>query len=111
MPLGWECLRANWGGPSVVGWNRLRSMRLPERYHPFLPYLPAVAAFILVLPVMGFTYLWDDYSFLTNAFFYQLHDWASGSTSREQQFGLLRADGTKKPAYQVVQAALQNYRG
>ena len=44
-------------------------------------------------------------------FIYQLHDWASGSTVREQQFGLLRADGTKKPAYQVVQAALQNYRG
>ncbi len=43
-----------------------------ERYLPFLP--PAVAV-ILTLPVLGFTYLWDDYNFLTNAMFYQIHDW------------------------------------
>jgi len=30
---------------------------------------------ILSIPVVGFTYLWDDYNFLTNAVFYQLHDW------------------------------------
>jgi hypothetical protein len=44
-------------------------------------------------------------------FVYQLHDWATNSTDREQQFGLLREDGTEKPSYPVVQAALQNYRG
>jgi hypothetical protein len=44
-------------------------------------------------------------------FVYQLHDWATGSTSREQQFGLLRKDGTQKPAYRIVQEAVQNYRG
>ncbi len=44
-------------------------------------------------------------------FLYQLHDWATDSTNREQQFGLLREDGTEKPAYSIVQAALQNYRG
>ena len=38
-----------------------------------LPFLPAVLAILLCLPVLGFTYLWDDYSFLTNALFYQLH--------------------------------------
>jgi hypothetical protein len=31
---------------------------------------------ILAIPTLGFTYLWDDYFFLTNAVFYQLHDWA-----------------------------------
>src|SRR5437667_5408312 len=41
----------------------------------YLPYSPAVVAAIFAIPVMGFTYLWDDYNFLTNAVFYQLHDW------------------------------------
>ena len=31
---------------------------------------------ILAIPALGFTYIWDDYYFLTNAVFYQLHDWA-----------------------------------
>jgi hypothetical protein len=43
--------------------------------HRYLPFLPAAVAVILSLPVLGFTYLWDDYSFLTNAMFYRLHDW------------------------------------
>src|SRR5256886_13459812 len=30
---------------------------------------------IFAIPAVGFTYLWDDYNFLTNAVFYQLHDW------------------------------------
>lgn len=42
---------------------------------------------------------------------YQLHDWATGSSSREQQFGLLREDGTPKEAYAVARAAMQQYRG
>ena len=44
-------------------------------------------------------------------FIYQLHDWSTDSASREEQFGLLREDGTEKPSYRIVQAALQNYRG
>src|SRR5436853_4494730 len=50
-------------------------MRLPERYQRYLPYFPAAIAGFLVIPVLGFTYIWDDYGFLTNAIFYQLHDW------------------------------------
>jgi hypothetical protein len=41
----------------------------------YVPFLPAAIAVILCLPVLSFTYLWDDYNFLTNAMFYQLHDW------------------------------------
>ena len=41
----------------------------------YLPYSPAVVAAIFAIPAVGFTYLWDDYNFLTNAVFYQLHDW------------------------------------
>jgi hypothetical protein len=42
---------------------------------------------------------------------YQLHDWSTDSSSREQQFGLLRQDGTPKPAYAIARAAMQQYRG
>jgi hypothetical protein len=42
---------------------------------------------------------------------YQLHDWSSGSSSREEQFGLLQEDGTPKAAYAVAQAAMQQFRG
>src|SRR5438046_9784429 len=45
----------------------------------YLPYMPAAVAAILAIPVVGFTYLWDDYNFLTNAVFYQLHDWFPAS--------------------------------
>ncbi|HEX6688178.1 MAG TPA: hypothetical protein VF085_05880 [Solirubrobacterales bacterium] len=42
---------------------------------------------------------------------YQLQDRGTDSSDRELQFGLLREDGTEKPAYSVVQAAIQQYRG
>jgi hypothetical protein len=42
---------------------------------------------------------------------FQLHDWATNSTDREKQFGILRQDGTPKPAYPIVSAAMQQYRG
>jgi hypothetical protein len=42
--------------------------------------------------------------------FYQLHDWASQSADMQDQFGLLRANGTPKPAYPIVRAAIQQYR-
>ncbi len=43
--------------------------------------------------------------------FFQLHDWATESTEREGQFGILRQDGTPKPAYPIVQAAMAKYNG
>ena len=42
---------------------------------------------------------------------YQLHDWSTNSSSREEQFGLLQEDGAAKPAYSVARAAMQQYRG
>ncbi len=42
---------------------------------------------------------------------YQLIDRGAGSDERELQFGLLRQSGAPKPAYAVVQAAMQIYRG
>ena len=42
---------------------------------------------------------------------YQLIDRGTGSSERELEFGLLREDGTEKPSYPIVQAAVQNYRG
>jgi hypothetical protein len=42
---------------------------------------------------------------------YQLHDWSTNSSSREEQFGLLQEDGTPKPAYSVAQAAMRQFRG
>jgi hypothetical protein len=43
--------------------------------------------------------------------FFQLHDWATNSPNREEQFGLLRQDGTPKPAYSTIHNAMQQYRG
>lgn len=43
--------------------------------------------------------------------FFQLHDWATESTEREEQFGILRQNGTPKPAYPIVQAAMAQYNG
>jgi Glycosyl hydrolase catalytic core len=42
--------------------------------------------------------------------FFQLRDRGTNSGNRELQFGLLREDGSPKPAYQVVQAAVQASR-
>jgi hypothetical protein len=36
--------------------------------------IPAALAVVLCIPVLDFTYTWDDYNFLTNAIFYQLLD-------------------------------------
>jgi hypothetical protein len=41
---------------------------------------------------------------------FQLIDRGTDSTDRELQFGLLRQDGTPKPAYAIVHAAMQQYR-
>jgi hypothetical protein len=43
--------------------------------------------------------------------FFQLHDWATNSDEREEQFGILRANGTPKPAYPIVQSAMREYAG
>jgi hypothetical protein len=43
--------------------------------------------------------------------FFQLHDWATNSDEREEQFGILRQDGTPKPAYPIVKAAMATYSG
>ncbi|HEX3360030.1 MAG TPA: Ig-like domain-containing protein [Solirubrobacterales bacterium] len=43
--------------------------------------------------------------------FFQLHDWATNSDEREKQFGILRANGTPKPAYPIVQSAMRKYAG
>jgi hypothetical protein len=42
---------------------------------------------------------------------YQLRDRGTDSGSRELQFGLLREDGSEKPAYPIVQSAMQQYHG
>jgi hypothetical protein len=42
--------------------------------------------------------------------FFQLRDRGTDSGDRELQFGLLREDGSPKPSYQVVQAAVQASR-
>jgi len=42
---------------------------------------------------------------------YQLRDWSTDSSSREQEFGLLGEHGAPKPAYAVARAAMQQYRG
>jgi hypothetical protein len=41
---------------------------------------------------------------------FQLIDRGTNSGDRELQFGLLREDGTPKPAYEIVRAAMQLYR-
>ena len=38
-------------------------------------------------------------------------DRGTESTDREEQFGLLREDDTPKPAYSILRAAMQQYRG
>jgi hypothetical protein len=43
--------------------------------------------------------------------FFQLRDRGTESPDREVQFGLLRQDGTPKPAYPIVREAMQRYRG
>jgi hypothetical protein len=42
---------------------------------------------------------------------FQLHDRGTDSGDRERQFGLIRQDGSDKPSYGIVQAAMQQYRG
>jgi hypothetical protein len=42
---------------------------------------------------------------------FQLCDRGTDSSDRERQFGLLREDGTPKPSYGIVRAAMQQYRG
>jgi hypothetical protein len=42
---------------------------------------------------------------------FQLRDRGTGSGDREEQFGLLREDGSPKPAYSLLQSAMQRYRG
>jgi hypothetical protein len=42
---------------------------------------------------------------------YQLRDRGTSSGERELQFGLVRQDGSPKPAFSVVRAAAQQYRG
>lgn len=55
-------------------------MLLPQQYRKYLPYFPAIVAAALTVPVLRFPYMWDDYNFLTNAVFYQLHDWVPDPT-------------------------------
>jgi Glycosyl hydrolase catalytic core len=42
---------------------------------------------------------------------FQLRDRGTSQSDRERQFGLLRQDGSAKPAYGVVQGAMAAYRG
>jgi hypothetical protein len=42
---------------------------------------------------------------------YQLRDHGTENGDREEQFGLLREDGSPKPAYSVVRDAIQRYDG
>ena len=42
---------------------------------------------------------------------FQLRDHGTSSGDREEQFGLLRENGTAKPAYSIVRSAMQRYRG
>lgn len=42
---------------------------------------------------------------------FQLRDRGTGDPDRERQFGLLRQDGSEKPSYDIVQSAMQQYRG
>ncbi|HKO38673.1 MAG TPA: glycosyl hydrolase [Solirubrobacterales bacterium] len=42
--------------------------------------------------------------------FFQLRDRGTGSGDRELQFGLLREDGSPKPAYELARAAVQAFR-
>jgi len=42
---------------------------------------------------------------------FQLRDRGTDQGDRERQFGLLRQDGSEKPAYGIVESAMQAYRG
>ena len=42
---------------------------------------------------------------------FQLRDRGTDSSDRERQFGLIREDGTPKPAYPIVESAMAAYRG
>ncbi|HXQ89142.1 MAG TPA: hypothetical protein VN733_05825 [Solirubrobacterales bacterium] len=42
---------------------------------------------------------------------FQLRDRGTESSDRERQFGLLRQDGSEKPAYPIVESAMDAYRG
>jgi len=42
---------------------------------------------------------------------FQLRDRGTDQSDREREFGLLRQDGSEKPAYDVVQSAMAAYRG
>jgi putative glycosyl hydrolase len=42
---------------------------------------------------------------------FQLRDRGTDSGDRERQFGLIQQDGTPKPSYGIVAAAMQQYRG
>jgi len=42
---------------------------------------------------------------------FQLRDRASHEGDREREFGLLREDGSEKPAYPIVESAMAAYRG
>jgi hypothetical protein len=42
---------------------------------------------------------------------FQLEDRGTESPDREKQFGLLRQNGTQKPAYSIVRGAMAQHRG
>jgi hypothetical protein len=42
---------------------------------------------------------------------FQLRDRGTDQSDREREFGLLRQDGSEKPAYDIVQSAMAAYRG
>jgi hypothetical protein len=42
---------------------------------------------------------------------FQLRDRGTESSDRERQFGLIREDGSAKPAYPIVESAMDQYRG
>ena len=70
----------------------------------YLFFLPAAVAIVLCIPVMGLSFIWDDYNFLTHAMFYQLHDWVPDPTdpfyrpiSRGVYFSLLDLAGRGGP--------------
>lgn len=42
---------------------------------------------------------------------FQLRDRGTDSSDRERQFGLLREDGSEKPAYPIVESAMDTFRG
>jgi hypothetical protein len=42
---------------------------------------------------------------------FQLQDRGTDSSDRERQFGLLREDGSEKPAYPIVESAMDTFRG